>query len=157
MARYNKIYLGPVSEPLPQVRELLASVDLKPGRLVVITTGQWALAAADTLGKVWVVQDNYLQLKNVDDDWVKDNTAIGMELFPDRLYAARIANGVNVPAIGTPLKLAANGTLAVATPGTDYIVAFSEEAYNNTSGSEQLIRIRPSGVPGPQGVQGLPG
>lgn len=144
MARYNKIYLGPVDKTLPQVRELLASAALLPGRLVVITTGKWALAGASTVGKVWIVQDNYLQLKGVDDTWAQDNSAIGMELLDDRLYAARIANGVNVSAIGTPLTPAANGTLGIAST-SDLIVAYSEEVYNNDTGSEQLIRVRAAG------------
>lgn len=157
MARFNKIFLGPVDKPLPQVRELLASAALLPGRLVEITTGKFALADGDTLGKVWIVQDNYLQLKTVDDNWASDNTAIGMELQDSRIYAARIANGVNITAIGTPLKLAANGTLDVGVAGTDYIVAYSDEVYNNNTGAEQLVKIRVAGTPGPTGPEGPSG
>jgi len=145
MARFNKILVGPVQETLPQVRELIANVALLPGRLVVIAAGQWALAGAATVGKVWIVQDNYLQLKSVDTAWTAAETAIGMELQTECLYAARIANGVNITAIGTPLTLGANGTLAIAAT-SDLIVAYSDEVYNNNSGSEQLIRIRPAGL-----------
>lgn len=144
MARVNKIYLGPVDSPKPQVRELLASVALKPGRLLVISSGKWALAAATTVGKVWLCQDNYLQLKGVDDDWAADNSAIGMELLDNQLYAARIATGVNITAIGTPLTLGASGTLAIAST-SDLVVAYSDEVYNNDTGSEQLLRIRAAG------------
>lgn len=144
MARFNKIFLGPVDKPKPQVRELIASVALKPGRLVVISSGKWALAGADTVGKVWLVQDNYLQLKTVDDDWAANDTAIGIEMEDDSLYAARIANGVNITAIGTALTLGANGTLAIAST-SDLIVAYADEVYNNDSGSEQLLRVRAAG------------
>lgn len=144
MARFNKVFLGPTDQNFPQVKELLASVALKPGRLVVITSGKWALAAATTIGKVWLVQDNYLTLKSVDTDWAADSLAIGMEMMPDQLYAARIANGVNITAIGTALTPGANGTLAIASTG-DLIVAYSDEVYNNSSGSEQLLKIRPAG------------
>lgn len=144
MARYNKIFLGPVDKPKPQVRELLASVALKPGRLAVISTGKWALAGATTVGKVWLIQDNYLQLKSTDDDWAQDVSAIGIELEDDSLYAARIANGVNITAIGTPLTPGANGTLAIAST-SDLVVAYADEVYNNNSGSEQLLRIRAAG------------
>lgn len=145
MARYNKIFLGPVQKTLPQVRELICDVALLPGRLVVITGGQWALAGATTVGKVWIVQDNYLQLKSVDTEWTDEETAIGMELLPDMLYAGRIANGVNITAIGTALTPGATGTLAIAA-ASDLVVAYAEEVYNNNSGSEQLIRIRPAGL-----------
>lgn len=144
MARYNKIFLGPVTQVKPDVRELLASVALKPGRLAVITSGKWALAGATTIGKVWLIQDNYLAMKGVDDDWAADSIAIGIEMQDSELYAARIANGVNITAIGTALTPGANGTLAIASTG-DLIVAYAEEVYNNNSGSEQLLRVRPSG------------
>jgi hypothetical protein len=144
MARYNKIFLGPVEKTKPQVKELLAAAALKPGRIVVITAGKFALAAATTIGKVWLVQDNYLAMKSVDTDWAQDSTAIGIEMQDDHLYAARIATGVNVTAIGTPLTPGANGTLAIAAL-SDLVVAYSDEVYNNNTGSEQLIRIRPAG------------
>lgn len=144
MARYNKIFLGPVEKNKPQVRELLASVALKPGRLAVISSGKWALAGATTIGKVWLIEDNYLALKAVDTDWAQDSMAIGLEMQADELYAARIANGVNITAIGTALTPAANGTLGIAST-SDLVVAYSEEVYNNNSGSEQLLRIRPAG------------
>lgn len=144
MARYNKIFLGPVTQVKPDVRELLASVALKPGRLAVISSGKFALAGATTVGKVWLVQDNYLAMKGVDDDWAQDSLAIGIEMQDSEIYAARIANGVNITAIGTALTPAANGTLGIAST-SDLIVAYSEEVYNNNSGSEQLLKIRPAG------------
>lgn len=144
MARYNKIYLGPVDKPKPQVKELLAGAALKPGRLVVINAGKWALAAATTVGKIWLVQDNYLQLKSVDDDWAADSTAIGIEMEDDSLYAARIATGVNITAVGTALTPGANGTLAIAAL-SDLVVAYADEVYNNNTGSEQLLKVRAAG------------
>ncbi|MAN77788.1 MAG: hypothetical protein CML24_11495 [Rhizobiales bacterium] len=144
MARYNKIFLGPVQKKLPQVREALASVALLPGRLVVMSSGEFALAGATIVGQVLLVQDNYLASKGVDTEWAADSTAIGIEMQSDELYAARIANGVNITAIGTPLTPAANGTLGIAST-SDLVVAYSDEIYNNNSGSEQLLRVRPAG------------
>ena len=144
MARYNKIFLGPVEKNHPHVRELLAAAALKPGRLAVISSGKFALAGASTIGEVWLIQDNYLAMKSVDDDWAQDSMAIGIVMKDDELYAARIANGVNITAIGTALTPGANGTLAIAST-SDLIVAYSEEVYNNNSGSEQLLRVRAAG------------
>lgn len=142
--RFNKIFLGPVDKPKPQVRELISDAALKPGRLVVISSGKWALAGATTIGKVWLVQDDYLQLKGTGDDHAIGDTVPAIEMEDDSIYAARIANGVNISAIGTPLTPAANGTLAAASV-SDLIVAYSDEVYNNNSGSEQLLRIRAAG------------
>ena len=144
MARFNKIFLGPVDDNKPQVKELLGDVALKPGRLVVVSSGKWALAAATTVGKVWLVQDNYLAMKGVDDDWLDEDRVIALEMSGDNVLAARIANGVNITAIGTPLTPGATGTLAIAST-SDLIVAYSDEVYNNNSGSEQLLKIRPAG------------
>ena len=144
MARFNKIFLGPVDDNKPQVKELLGDVALKPGRLVVVSSGKWALAAATTVGKVWLVQDNYLAMKGVDDDWLDEDCVVALEMSGDNVLAARIADGVNITAIGTPLTPGATGTLAIAST-SDLIVAYSDEVYNNNSGSEQLLKIRPAG------------
>lgn len=143
MARYNKIFLGPFQKNTPQVRELIGDVALTPGTLVVVSSGKWALAGASTVGKVWIVQDNYLQLKGVDTAWADEETVVGMELLPEMFYAGRIDNGVNISAIGTALTPAANGLLGIAST-SDLIIGYSEEVYNNNSGSTQLIRFRPS-------------
>lgn len=144
MARYNKIFLGPVEKTLPQVMELTAADgDISPGNLLVVASGEFDNAAATTVGKVWIAQDNYLAMKTVDDDYLDGDRVIGMELLPDMLYAGRIANGVNITAIGTPLTPAAGGLLAIAST-SDKIVGYSEEVYNNNTGAEQLIRFRPS-------------
>lgn len=144
MARFNKIHLGPVQNTLPQVREAVSAVALKPGRLVVLSSGAWALAGATTVGKVWLVQDNYLVGKTPDTDYDAGDTVPAIEMQDDSIYAARIANGVNITAVGTPLTPGANGTLAIAST-SDLIVAYSDEVYNNNSGSEQLLRIRAAG------------
>lgn len=143
MARYNKIFLGPVTENTPQVREAIASVAVTPGLLVVDSSGEFALAGAATVGKVWIAQDNYLAMKGVDTDWDADDTMIGMELLPHMLYAGRIANSTNIAAVGTALTPAANGLLAIAST-EDKVIGYAEEVYNNTSGSTQLIKFRPS-------------
>ena len=144
MARYNKIFLGPVEKNKPQVRELpAADSDLTPGNLLVIAAGKFDNAAATTVGKVWIAQDNYLAMKGVDADYATDDVVIGMELLPEMLYAGRIANGVNISAIGTALTPAAGGLLAIAST-SDKVIGYAEEVYNNTSGSEQLIRFRAS-------------
>lgn len=168
MARYNRIHLGPARKNDPQVREAEAgaSSTIKPGTFVVLSSGRFVNAGASTVGKVWLAQENYLAMKGVDDSYtayaagppvVHGDTVLGLELQDDTQYAAVIATGTNITAVGTPLKLASGGKLAIATPGTDNIVAFADEVYNNNTGSDQLIRIRVSGIPGAQGPQGTPG
>lgn len=140
MARYNKIYAGPATQVTPQVRELPAAASTVPGSLVVVTAGKFALAGATTVGKVWVAQDNYLAGKGVDDAIAANDVLIGMELLDEQFFNVRVATGNNL-SIGTPLTPAADGALAIAAT-SDLVVAYSEEAFNNTSGSAQLVRVR---------------
>lgn len=166
MARYNRIHLGPARKNDPQVREAEAGGAIKPGTFIVLSSGRFVNAGAETVGKVWLAQENYLAMKGVDDAYtaysagppvVRGDTVLALELQDDTQYAAVIATGTNITAVGTPLKLASGGKLAIATPGTDNIVAFADEIYNNNTGSDQLIRIRVSGIPGAQGPEGPAG
>lgn len=157
MARYNRIHLGPARKNDPQVHEAEAGEVIAPGSFIVLSSGRFVLAGADTVGKVWLAQENYLAMKGVSNTYaayaagppvVRGDRVLGLELQDDTHYAAIIPTSTNVSAVGTPLKLAANGKLAIATPGTDNIVAFADEVFNNNTGSDQLIRIRVSGIPG---------
>lgn len=142
MARFNKIFAGPVTQVTPQVRELpAADGNIKPGNLIVISSGEFTRAGATTVGKVWIAQDNYLALKGVEDAYAADDVVIGMELLDEQFFNGRVANGVNITGVGTALTPGANGTLAIAST-SDLVIGYSEEAYNNNTGSEQLVRFR---------------
>lgn len=141
MARFNKIYAGPVEQVKPQVREAPAAVAITPGQLIVLSSGEFTPAGATTVGKVWVAQDNYLALLGVDTAYDADDVCIGMELLDEQFFNVRVANGVNITAVGTALTPGASGTLAIAST-SDLVVAYSEEIYNNNTGSTQLVRVR---------------
>jgi hypothetical protein len=154
MGRYSRIHLGPARKNDPQVREAeaAASSAIKPGTLLVLSGGRFANASATTIGKVWLAQENYLAQKGVDVAYapyvagppvVRGDTVIGLEMQDDSHYAARIATGVNITAVGTALTPAANGMLGIAAT-SDLVVAYADEVYNNNTGTDQLIRIRPA-------------
>jgi len=147
MPRYNKIYAGPVSEAKPQTREALASADLTPGTVAVISAGgELAPSGAAPTGPVFVVQDNYLALKGVDDVIAAGNRAIGIELLPEQLLYVRVAAGVNV-ALGMGLAVGAGGTLVAPVATTnERVVFYAHEAYNNDTGAAQLVCVRPAAV-----------
>lgn len=142
MARFNKIYIGPVSETLPQVRERKSAVALLPGRLVVETAGAWALAGATTKGRIHIVQDNYLAMKGVDDAWTIGDSVVALHPLDEQIYAVRVPTGVNVTQ-DVELAPGANGEVKLAAT-TEMVVFHAAESYNNTSGSSQLIRVRPA-------------
>lgn len=152
MARYSRIHLGPARKNDPQVHEAEAGAAIVPGSLIVLSSGRFALAGATTVGKVWLAQENYLAMKGVDTAYaayaagppvVRGDVVLGLEMQDDTHYAARVATGVNITAVGTPLTPGANGTLAIAAT-SDLIVAYSDEIYNNNTGASQLVRVRPA-------------
>lgn len=152
MARYSRIHLGPARKNDPQVLEAEAGAVITPGCLIVLSSGRFVLAGATTVGKVWLAQENYLAQKGVDATYaayaagppeVRGDRVMGLEMQDDTHYAARIANGVNITAVGTALTPAANGTLAVASTA-DLVVAYADEVFNNNTGATQLLRIRPA-------------
>ena len=142
MARYNRIHLGPARSNDPQVKEKQAAAATLPGCIVTVNgSDKFALATATTVGKVWLVQENYLAQKGVDDAWDADDTCVALDMEDDTTYAARIPTGVNITAEGTPLAPGASGKFAIAASG-DLVVAYADEVYNNNTGSDQLVRVR---------------
>lgn len=154
MGRFSKIILGPARKNDPQVHEAEANAVILPGCFVTKhSSGRFDLAGAATTAKLWLAQENYLSLKNVDTAYrayaagppvVRGDRVMGLEMEDDVLYAARLATGVNVTAVGMPLTVGANGQLILST-NSSRVVAYSDEIYNNTTGSPQLIQIRPAG------------
>lgn len=142
MARYNKIYAGPVTETLPQVVEGPAATALTPGEIVTKTSnGKLTLhAVSGGGGAVLVVQENYLAMKGVDVDIAADDVAIGIVPLDEQLLRVRVATANNV-VIGSPLSSNGDGTVSIAATGEE-VLFFAEEAYNNTSGSAQLVTVR---------------
>ena len=140
MARYNKIFAGPVSENVPQAREATSAAALTPGQLVVESSGAFVVAPASTAGHIFVVEENYVALKGVSTAYGIGETVIALRMLDEQFFNVLIPTGVNV-AKHAPLSPGASGKAKIAAT-TNYVFAFAEEAYNNTSGSDQLIRVR---------------
>lgn len=143
MARYNKIFAGPVTDVLPQVQEAVAAAAISPGKLVTIDgNGKFALAVAATTTQVFVAQENYLTMDTVDTDYAQDtDVVLGLHLDPTQLFNARVAATVVVTR-GAALSLGASGNLVLAT-ATSRVVAFAEEAVT-IGATADLVRVRPA-------------
>ena len=140
MARYNKVFAGPVSEVLPQVQERLCAAAILPGTALVESGTSFAQAGANALTKIYIAQDNYLAMKGVDDAWLANDRIVGMEMLDEQFFNVRVPTGVNV-ARGAQLTTNAAGKFILATTG-QRVIMIAEEAYNNASGSDQLVRAR---------------
>lgn len=140
MARYNKIYAGPVSEVLPQVQERICAAAILPGTALVESGSNFAQAGANAAGKIYIAQDNYLAMKGVDDAWPANDRIVGMEPLDEQFFNVRVPTGTNITR-GANLTTNASGKFVLATTGQN-VKMVAEEAYNNTSGADQLVRAR---------------
>lgn len=140
MARYNVILAGPADKVKPQVREAVCPTAALPGTVVISNGTAFAQAAANVTARAYLVQDNYLALKGVDDASPAGDRIIGITLQDDELYNVRIPTGVSVTH-DTPLTTNSAGKLVIATTG-QRVLFFAAEIYNNTSGVDQLVRAR---------------
>lgn len=140
MARFNKIFRGPADKNKPQVREAICAAAVLPGTVVVLSGANFAQAGANAAGLVYLVQDNYLAMKGVDDAWLAGDRVVALHLQDDELYAVRVPTGQNIVQ-GDALTTNAAGKLVKATTGQRTIF-YALEAYNNTSGADQLVTAR---------------
>jgi len=140
MARYNKIYAGPVTEVTPQVTEAPALEAITPGTAIILTGGEFEPAGASTNEKVYIAQDNYLAMKTVADAYDAGDIVLGLEMLDEQFFNVVVPTGNNV-AKGAELTTDANGKFILAAAG-NRIIATADEAFNNNTGSDQLVRVR---------------
>lgn len=149
MARHNLINLGPAQDNSPQTEEGLASVAIMPGSVVNKDSSNEFEPTTAALGvegrQLYFADHNWVAGRNTDDANPADETMIALVPLPRQRYAALLLTGQNVTRVDTPLTLSATaGVLEIGTVGTDHIVAYAREVFNNTSGSSQLIAIKPA-------------
>lgn len=140
MARFNKIFAGPYTEATPQVQERICTTAVLPGTALVDSGANFAQAGANALTKFYIAQDNYLVMKDVDTAWPANDRVIGMEPLDEQFFNVRVPTGVNVTR-SAQLTTNSAGKFILATTG-QRVMMIAEEAYNNTSGSDQLVRAR---------------
>lgn len=141
MARYNKIYAGPFTEATPQVQEAILNGAYLPGTAVKLSSGNFAPPSGQTdNSKLFILQDNYLALKAVDAAWTSGDRGIGMEMLDEQFFNVLVPTGNNL-AKGAALTVNSAGKFLPPTTG-GRVVAYTEEAYNNNTGSDQLVRVR---------------
>jgi hypothetical protein len=125
---------------VPQVYEAICDAGALPGTLVVRTSGKFVQANAASKGRLFIVQENYLALKDVDTAWPAGARIIGMDLLDEQIFRGRVPTATSITQ-DAPLSANAAGKLVPATTGT-FVVAFANETYNNISGADQLVSIR---------------
>lgn len=140
MARFNKIFAGPVDQVKPQVQERICTTAVLPGTALIESGANFAQAGANVAVKFYIAQDNYLALKDVDTAWPANDRIIGMEPLDELFFNVRVPTGQNILR-GSELTTSAAGKFVLATTGQN-VRMIAEEAYNNASGADQLVRAR---------------
>lgn len=152
MPRFNKIFAGPATEPMPQVVEAPAAdaAVISPGHIIKLASGEFVLSGAGTdNSKMFVAQDNYLALKGVDDVLsatsgdLLNATVIGLEMLPGQLFNVRLAASQTIVK-GALLMTTTAGTVTAATGTGARVIAIAEEDLTTTA-SVELIRVRAAG------------
>jgi len=151
MANQNKIHLGPATENRPQTEDRIAGAAIAPGTIVEIDSSNEfvALTTARSVAgrRAYIASENFTQGRDVNDTNPADQSMIAYKLNPRELYAGLLLAGENVTQIDTPLKMSATaGVLDIGTPGTDHIVAYAKEVFNNTTSGAVRIAISPANV-----------
>lgn len=143
MARFNKVFAGPVEKTLPQVQEAIKDTATLPGIAVKFNAAgeKFVDVGPADEAKVFIVQDNYLALMGVNDAWPAGDRIIGMEILDDLFYNVRVPTGQSIFK-GEPLTTADGGKFVVAVTPGDRVILVAEETYNNTTGADQLVRAR---------------
>lgn len=138
MARYNKIYAGPVNDPAPQVDEVIAAATILPGCMI---THAGALAVAVTATEVLVASEDYLLQGDTDTAYASGDLIPALKMLPGQIFNVRVAATVAVTK-GAALALGASGYLVLATAGSR-VVAYGEETVT-VGATADLVRVRPA-------------
>lgn len=125
------------------IEGICTSAGVLPGTLVkVVATGLATSDVAATVNgtKLLLANRDVMRQKNIDEAWTQNDSMQAVELRSGEFAVARVAAGQNITARRTPLASNGDGTLKIATPATDYIVAYSDEIIN-TGASVALVEI----------------
>lgn len=138
MARYHRINLD--GKSCTETR--IVTADTLPGSVVFISSGEFAQYVTPGVvnNKLYILNTDYTNGKTSDDVVAADDAGIGEYAETGREMAVLVA-AASVLVKDTPLTTALAGVLEIGTPGTDTIVAYSQEALTVGVGPE-LVRVR---------------
>jgi hypothetical protein len=101
------------------------------------------VTAAGSRGAFRVIQESYLGNKGTDTAITTGNVAVGIIPQDGQILRVLVPTGVNV-ANGARLAVNNAGKAVLATGAGTQVLFYADEAYNNTSGADQLVQVRPA-------------
>lgn len=138
------IYVGPAgtASAVALNVEGLAISAVRPGALVVVSSSgiDESAVAATVAGQLLTIADSdQMRTKAVDVAWTIGDSMVAIRARDGEFFNALVAISQTL-AIDTPLTSAGDGTLKIATPATDDIVAYAAEVVTTTAAQLVLIR-----------------
>lgn len=144
MARYGTIFAGPVQKTMPQTLERTVDVATAPGSLVTINaTDEFVVHGTQGVrGSFFILSESTITQDDTDTNIPVDNTGIGFYPEMGCFFHVLVETATDMTAEVTLLTSNGSGVLEVATTG-DEVLFVAAETYNNTTGSNQLVLVRP--------------
>lgn len=144
MARKGTIFAGSVNKTMPQSTERDVDAATAPGTIVTINNDNEFIphATQGGRGSFFILSENTLTQDDTDTNIPANQTGIGY--YPDQncFYHVLVETGTNMTAEVTLLTSNGSGVLEVAASG-DEVLFVATETYNNNTGSNQLVEVRP--------------
>lgn len=146
MTTANVVFSGPADRVKPLVEEAIIATGqtIKPGHLVIKSSGEWIVHGTAGVGGAYRIADmDFIRNGLVTDTLVVDDTAQAFIPTPGETYNIVVGTGQTV-LVDSPLTSNANGTVKVATvtgATPDVVLFYAEEAVT-TTGATARIRAR---------------
>lgn len=138
MSRYRRVNID--GKSLYKTETRLAAANILPGTFAVINDDDEFAQAAETVGRLYVIDCAYHQGLGIRDAVPAGNSAVGNYVEEGRELAILCPAGTY--AKDTPIKLGANGQGAIATDDTDTVLGYSQDDAVIAASTTDFIRVR---------------
>ena len=138
MSRYRRVNID--GKSLYKTETRLTAAALLPGTFAVINDDDEFAQAAETVGRLYVIDCAYHQGLGIRDAVPAGSSAVGNYVEEGRELAILCPAGTY--AKDTPIKLGANGQGAIATDDTDTVLGYSQDDAVIAASTTDFIRVR---------------
>lgn len=144
MARYGTVFAAPAEKTMPHSLNRAVDVETAPGTICTLNGDEEFIAHASqgVRGSFFIISEGFLTQDDADTNIPANNTAVGYYPAMDCRFNVLVETGTSVTNEVTQLTSNGSGALEVATSG-DEVLFIAAETFNNTTGSNQLVTVRP--------------
>lgn len=144
MARYGTIFAGPVMKTMPPSVNLDVNAATAPGTIVTVDgDGEFIPHATQGVrSSFYILAENYLEQADTDTNVPANQTGVGYYPLEDKIFYVLMETGTSIVKDVTLMTSNGSGALEIAASGDD-VFFIADETFNNTTGSNQLVAVRP--------------